>query len=160
MKLRKALPEEIDSLNQFIRRSKAVWGYSEEFLDEYIRRWGITSESLTKKSIKILEEDNGIMQGIFCLSAGKRKKIALDFFFVNPKYLKTGIGRKMWGLLDEYARAKKWKGFEIISDPNAEKFFQRMGAVTTHTVESLPGVVFPVLKYELTPTLQSDRGSF
>jgi N-acetylglutamate synthase-like GNAT family acetyltransferase len=159
MQLRKATVEEVDALNDFIRASKAVWGYSEEFLDAYMQNWGLTKESLEKKSVKVIE-DKGEIHGIFCLGTTKKKKIALHLFFVNPKFIKTGVGRKMWGMIHEYARANKWKGFEIIADPNAEKFFHRMGAITTGTVESLPGMHFPILKYELTPTLKIDRAIF
>ncbi|HEV2613206.1 MAG TPA: GNAT family N-acetyltransferase [Gammaproteobacteria bacterium] len=150
MKLRKALPEEADVLNQFIRASKAVWGYSEDFLDEYIKNWGITKESIEKSSIKVLEHD-GEIHGVFRLAKNKKKNAELDLFFVNPKFIKTGIGRKMWGIIDESARAKKWKGFELVVDPNAEKFFHRMGAKTVRVAES-----FVVMKYELLPTARHD----
>ena len=151
MKLRKALPREVDALNQFIRESKAVWGYSDDFLDKYMKQWGLTAQFLEKKSVKVLEE-NDVIHGIFCIGTNKKKHIELDLFFVNPKFIKTGIGRKMWGMVDEYARAKKWKGFEILSDPNAEEFFQRMGAKTVRSFEFVPGQFVPVLKYELNPT--------
>lgn len=150
MKLRKALPEEVDALNLFVRSSKAIWGYSDDFLDKYIERWGITKESIEKKSIKVLE-DNGVIHGVFRLGKNKKKGIELDLFFVNPKFIKTGVGRKMWGIIDESARANKWKGFELIVDPNAEKFFHRMGAKTVRTDES-----FVVMKYELLPTMRND----
>jgi N-acetylglutamate synthase-like GNAT family acetyltransferase len=127
MKLRKAVSEEVDALNQFIRSSKAVWGYSDDFLDKYMDRCGLTQEFLEKKHVKVLEED-GVIHGIFCLGSNKKENVELDLFFVNPKFIKTGVGRKMWGILDEYARAKKWKEFEIVSDPNAEEFFQRLMA--------------------------------
>jgi N-acetylglutamate synthase-like GNAT family acetyltransferase len=151
MKLRKASADEVEALNQFIRLSKGVWGYSDDFLDEFIERWGLTKETLEKKSVKILEMD-GEIHGVFSFGPNKKKKIELDLFFVNPKFIKTGIGRKMWNFIDEYARANKWKGFELISDPNAEEFFQRMGAKTVSTVESFPGRFVPVMKYELIPT--------
>lgn len=155
MKLRNASPDEVERLNQFIRDSKSIWGYSKSFLDKYIDHWGLTPEIIEQRPIKILEAD-GEVNGIFRVGKHK-KKIELDLFFVNNKLIRMGIGRKMWILTDEYVRAHKWKGFEIITDPHAEKFFERMGAKTIGKKDFPPErKAVPVMLYELTPTRQSE----
>lgn len=148
MNLREALPSEVDTLNHFIRASKAVWGYSDDFLNEFIDRWGLSTESLENKPVKIVEE-NGLIYGVFCLAPNDKKNIELDLFFVNSHYIKTGIGRKMWAMVNDYARLKKWKTFELIADPNSEAFYLHMGAKTVGTFESFPGRFVPIMKVEL-----------
>ncbi len=146
MKQRIADMSELHDLNKLIRFSKGHGGYSTEFLDAFMNKWGLTKEYMSENQVAILEE-NEIKCGIFSFNCGNRGAVELTVFFVNNQLIGKGIGKKLWKAASRYALEKKWEKFELISDPNAEKFYEKMGAKKIGEVESFPGRFVPLMEF-------------
>jgi GNAT superfamily N-acetyltransferase len=73
---------------------------------------------------------------------------------VLPENLRQGIGRRLFGHAVERARALGFGRLTIESDPNAEGFYQKMGArrvdLRSSQLEGEPRKL-PLLLYEIGP---------
>lgn len=148
MYIREATINEVDMLNTFIRLSKGHWGYSDSFLDEFIARWGLNKSYLENNSVQVIEKSGDIV-GIFGFSVNANNEIELDLFFINAVMIGKGFGKMMWRKCIEYAKLREWKSFKLISDPNAELFYQHMGAKKIMDYESFPGRFVPIMCYHI-----------
>ncbi len=147
MIFRKATITELDKLNQFLRDSKGVWGYSDSFLDDFIKKFGLTENHLQTNEVMMFEE-NSQLKAIFSFSY-KSDEAKLDDFFVAPALIRQGLGKLMWQAVLEYACAKNWPSFILISDPNAQGFYEKMGAVKIADHETFSGRFVPVMRYTI-----------
>ncbi len=145
MKERIANVCELQDLNEFIRLSKGYWGYPKDFLDTFIEKWGLTENYILKNQVIVLEENN-VKCGLFSFSQSNAEKVELDLFFINSQYIRKGMGKEMWKIANHYASEKKFEKFELIADPNAKGFFEKMGAKKIKTLETFPGRFVPIME--------------
>ena len=78
-------------------------------------------------------------------------KMNVDNFFLHPDYIGKGWGKKMWELCCADAKQMGKTEFIIWSEPNAEKFYQRMGCIKIGERPSpmMPDRRPPIMKYTL-----------
>ena len=62
--IRQASLEDTNNINHLLRLSKGHWGYSEEFLDSFMKGFSITAQYIQKYDIRLFYIDN-IMVGFF-----------------------------------------------------------------------------------------------
>ncbi|TFB22874.1 GNAT family N-acetyltransferase [Filobacillus milosensis] len=137
MNTRKAEPNDAFVLSDIAYKSKAYWGYSDEFLEACKEELTITEEDIIKSPMYyVIEKDNQII-GFDSFKCDPNK---LENLFINPEFIGQGIGKQIWQ--DILHRAKDFGiiEFTIDSDPYAEGFYLKMGAVR---IGSIPSTVFP-----------------
>ena len=139
---------DLGNINTLIRESKGFWGYSDSFLDEFMQQWGIKESYLHTNEVILLEVESNLM-GLYAFKINNQQAPELDVFFVARNKIGTGVGKSMWQQALHYAFVHQWAEFEIIADPNAEQFYERMGAKTVGTFESFPGRFVPVMMMKL-----------
>ncbi len=84
---------------------------------EYIRNWPVF----------VLELDGQLLGfGGFLKVA---TKVFLNDLFVDPPWIGTGVGALLWNHAIDVARERSWASFDIESDPYAEGFYLKYGAV-------------------------------
>lgn len=73
----------------------------------------------------------------------------LDAFFVHPDFIGHGIGRKLFKTTIELLKNRGCKELRILSDPQAQPFYEAMGAVFVRQAPSnvIPGRSLPLLNY-------------
>lgn len=139
-------PKESEALvlTKLILRSKAYWGYSEEFLKSVEKELTVTEHYLKNAVAFVAELDSKIV-GIVGLSL---KKDELEFLFIEPDYIGKGLGKLLWNKFLSEIRSQGITSFKILSDPGAEPFYQRMGAkrigMAKSSVRMLPLLEFAV----------------
>ncbi len=148
MKFRKAQPLEIQELNSLIRESKAFWGYSHEFIQKFMDKFGLSIEHLNKLQIAVMIEQE-VMVAVIAFDLKESEPI-LDYFFLAPRLIGKGFGRKMWHYAVKVAKENNWDTFTFYSDPHSEGFYRHMGAEKIGEFESFPGRFVPVMRYKLT----------
>ena len=144
MQFRQANTHEIDDLNLLIRSSKSFWKYSSDFLDSYIKKWGLNEDYMANNYIAVLEEQQSTY-GLWSFSNDDEEPV-LDNFFLHPAYIGQGLGKFMWQHVIAYATAQDWHSFQLLSDPNAEIFYEHMGAKKIGDYESHPGRFVPIMR--------------
>ena len=146
--LRPARPDEAAFLTDLCLRSKASWGYNEEFMAACRHEATMTPEVVGGSSVMVAEIDGrvGMAQLIVHNSVAE-----LDKLFVEPESLKWGIGRALldWAKAEAYGAGATTLLVE--ADPYAADFYRRCGAVDVGLVPSslFPGRSLPRLKFPL-----------
>jgi GNAT superfamily N-acetyltransferase len=96
------------------------------------------------------DEDQAIL-GFYALS-GEGERMVLEHLWVQLRSLHGGVGRKLFEHAVQLATERGAQRIEIEADPNAEAFYQKMGAETvgevTYELEGLPRSL-PLMVYTI-----------
>jgi GNAT superfamily N-acetyltransferase len=135
------------ALSRLALRSKAVWGYSSEFLAQCVPELSVTPEHLPH--LFVIERDAQPV-AFYALSQAAPQRAELEFLFVDPLHLRQGHGRTLIAHARRHARQVLGAGTIVIQgDPHADVFYRAAGArlVGERASQSIPGRVLPL--YEL-----------
>lgn len=143
--LRSPVESECAALSALCLRSKAVWGYDDAFLERCRDELSICSADLLTGMLRVAEVEGeiaGVVQ--MTLDGGEAH---LDKLFIDPAFLKHGIGRVLMEWVMTKASETGTSRIIIESDPDAAGFYRRMGAVEIGTTPSgsIPGRFLPRL---------------
>lgn len=149
MLIRRARREDANELSQLSFRSKAFWGYSDEFM-EACRDDLTVSPKYIESSPVYVAEINGKIVGFYGLVCSQNKAELRDLF-VEPKMIGKGVGKQLWKHMIKTARELQVQKVFIHSDPHAEEFYKAMGAKRIGEVISsvFPNRKLPLLEFEI-----------
>jgi GNAT superfamily N-acetyltransferase len=149
--LRPARPEECAALSELARRSKALWGYSPEFMANCAAELTVTAACLPH--LFVLETSAGVV-GFHALRIHEQRiderAAELEFLFVDPQHVRRGHGQRLLEHAPQHAREVMGvRKIVIQGDPHADAFYRAAGArrVGERASASIPGRLLPV--YEL-----------
>jgi len=125
--IRAARPEEAAELTELCMRSKALWGYDAAFM-EVVREQLILTPDYIRTNPVFVADRQGATVGVYALSE-EGDFVDLDFLFVEPDHVRTGVGEALWPHILEQAKRFGHARLRIIADPSAVPFYERMGAV-------------------------------
>jgi GNAT superfamily N-acetyltransferase len=148
VKVRRAVPADAASLSNIAYRAKASWGYPAAWLEIWRGELVVTPEYLEIHEGFVALRDLETIGACVLEDAGGAWR--LEHFWIEPAWHGRGVGQ----LLLQHARAamnRRYGGScEIVSDPNAEAFYLRLGAVRVCTIAApMPGApdrVLPILR--------------
>ena len=129
MKIRKASTEDHPQLTELAHESKRHWGYPENWISHWKDALTITPEYLEANQVFVAEDDQRII-GFYALVVSDNRA-ELDHMWVSPAHLGTGVGKALFVHAMRSAKGQNLSEVEILSDPNAEGFYQKMGAYRT-----------------------------
>jgi GNAT superfamily N-acetyltransferase len=115
----------------------------------------LTPMSVLVQPIFVAECD-GQIAGFYALRSWQdepavERAIELDLFFVDVPFIGTGVGRVLFDHAVQVSTAMGYHTMVIISDPNAEGFYAKMGASTfaRHQSEIVENRFLPVMQLAL-----------
>lgn len=124
-------PEDAHALTQIAHAAKRHWGYPESWIEAWRQILTMRPEFIaTNLSYCAIEEDRPV--GFYVLTT-EDDGIHLDHLWVLPGAMGRGIGRALFEHAMAQARSAGFASIKIEADPNAERFYQRMGARRTGT---------------------------
>ncbi|GAA5137239.1 GNAT family N-acetyltransferase [Pseudonocardia adelaidensis] len=149
MRIRPARVGETALLNDLVMRSKAYWGYDEEFLAACRDELTIDAGDVTAGRVVVAEDGHGV-RGVASLQ-GCAPEGELGLLFVDPEAIGTGVGRALYRHVLAMARELGFTRLRIEADPNAAPFYRATGARPAGTAPSgsVPGRALPVLEVAL-----------
>jgi GNAT superfamily N-acetyltransferase len=141
--------DELSSLSDLCLRSKAVWGYDEEFMDAFRGELSFQPCDLHLTPIAVAECDGkplGVAQVKLVGDEADLLKL-----FVEPAALRRGIGRILLAWATDVARKMGATRLIIDADPGAAPFYRRMAAYDIGQAPSgsVPGRMLPRLVINL-----------
>jgi len=142
--IRPAHADEAGSLGALAMRSKAHWGYSQEFLDVVRPMLTFTESDLADSPVYVLEAA-GKLVGMYRL-AGNPPHGELDHLWLDPRLIGRGAGRRLFEHALQSAVELGFDSLLIESDPNACGFYLAMGATHVGERRSLSGRTLPLLR--------------
>jgi GNAT superfamily N-acetyltransferase len=147
--LRPPTVEELPTLSALCLRSKAVWGYGNDFMEACRSELTIEACELQSSSIAVAEE-NGKIVGVAQVRVTGSWADLLKLF-VEPTMLRGGLGMKLFHWAASEATAMGAHRMAIEADPDAAPFYRRMGAKDSGFAPSgsIPGRMLPKLIKEL-----------
>src|SRR6266481_1059322 len=141
--------EELDGLSDLCFRSKAVWGYDEEFMEACRGELSFGLRDLELTSIAVAEHD-GALIGVAQLKVVDGEADLLKLF-VEPSVLRNGTGKALLAWAADVAKKLGAERLTIEADPDAAPFYRRMGAYDVGQAPSgsVPGRMLPKLAMNL-----------
>ena len=148
IEIRRAVPADAPTLTRVAHAAKRHWRYP----DELILQW---KEALTVDESYIASRpvycavDGAECVGFYAL-IGEGAAWELDHMWVVPTRIGSGVGTRLFEHALLTLRTVGGRTLKIASDPNAEGFYRKMGAVRVGEVPSTPeGRKLPVLEFQL-----------
>jgi GNAT superfamily N-acetyltransferase len=152
--IRPARADEAGLLTDLSLRSKAVWGYDAAFLARCRTAMALKAANITAQPHYVAELDVGDLGWRIAGFYGFEPEVGgvgLDHLFVEPALIGRGVGRALWRHAVATARALSHPALIVVSDPNAEAFYRKMGAqrIGWRGSDLEPGRKLPVLRFPL-----------
>jgi GNAT superfamily N-acetyltransferase len=148
--IRPARVDEAPALSQLCFRSKAAWGYDEAFMALARVALEVSPEQIGAGDVWVATAANGGLAGIVALGPSEQPKtLDLDKLFVEPRRIRTGVGRALLAHAIIEARRRGAEQLTILADPYAAGFYERNGArlVGEAPSDAIPGRSLPL--YEI-----------
>lgn len=135
--IRQALQFEASYLTKLALRSKAHWGYPDEFMEKCKKELSIFPEDIEKELLeyRVAEIGNTIV-GFYKLERISGIVFELHSLFVEPRHIGSGVGR---ALIDHAKNTARELGGHVItlqSDTYTDAFYSQMGAIRIGNKES------------------------
>lgn len=146
--IRRAEPRDALELTAIAREAKAMWGYAPQVLAAWEGQLSVSAGEITARPVFVTLMDGGIV-GFYSLAPAS-EEWELDNLWVRPSHARRGIGTAMLSHALERARQGGAMGILVDSDPNAEAFYLRAGAVRVGAlpapIPGEPGRIRPQLR--------------
>ena len=136
IRFRRARPDEAPLLTELAIASKRHWGYTESLIELWRPDLEFTPASIRAQTV-IVAEQAGHLVGVSAVSGGGAAA-ELEGLWVRPAHIGQGVGRALFREAAAEARAQGAVSLVIASDPHAEPFYRRLGAVPAGSVPSTP----------------------
>lgn len=154
MHIARAKPEDAATLTRIAVAAKRHWGYPERWIESWSELLTVKPEFIASHETysAVIDGQTVGFYGLHCEGG----HLQLEHLWVLPGAMRSGVGRALFTHARERARALGFPSLRIESDPNAEGFYQRMGACRVGaTITELDGQrrELPVLSYEIRPVL-------
>ena len=134
---KKAVPADIPLLTKTAFASKGFWGYPAEWMEMWRDDLTMTEESILKNTVvKAFHEKQFV--GFYVLIDMAAGKWGLDGFWILPGEMGKGYGKQLFAHLMDFLRQQKAKKLEVVSDPNANGFYEKMGGEKVGKYASRP----------------------
>jgi len=152
MQIRRAEASEASRLSELALRSKAHWGYSDDFMRACTEELTYTPEEVAAGRFHVLEDD-GEVRGFYALIKISPTAFELEAMFVEPARIGCGYGRALMEHALAEARATEHiERLVIQADPNASRFYEAAGGrlIGERRSGSIPGRMLPLYEIDFT----------
>lgn len=149
MSLRPPKPEELPAASALCLRSKAYWGYDEDFMAACVSELTLTTHDMKNDPIIVAEDERGLA-GVAHVKM-EDGACYLEKLFVDTDRMGKGVGRLLYNWALEAARRLGAEEVIVEADPDAVPFYERMGCLPAGEAPSgsIPGRVLPRLVHPL-----------
>ena len=149
MNISRAKPEAAAELTAIAFAAKRHWGYPEEWIAEWALQLTITPEFVCEHPTFVAREAAEIL-GVAAIEMDDLlREATIIHLWVKPLAMGRGVGSLLFVACEEAARHAGATRLKVESDPNAEGFYRKMGAIPIGRVAANVGGVersLPVLQ--------------
>ena len=124
--IRRATAYDSPTLTSIAHDAKRYWGYPEHWIKHWQDELTISDDFVNANEVYVSASDDEV-RGFYALIV-RDDKAELEHLWVAPKHIGTGVGKELFLHAMQRATAHDVSEVRINSDPNAEGFYQKMGA--------------------------------
>jgi ribosomal protein S18 acetylase RimI-like enzyme len=151
LKIRPATAADAMELTALAHRAKASWGYPADWIAAWRNDLTMTADYLAARRAFVAEHD-GRAAGVLVFEE-HADHWSVEHLWIDPDLQRRGIGRLLVRHGLALATRDRAARVHVLSDPYAEPFYLRMGAVRIGVEPApMPGAperVLPVLEFRL-----------
>lgn len=118
-----------DALRDLALISKATWGYDKRFLEACIPALTIDPEWFSLERVFIAKVHGELAGVALLLPVNKCGVSELEQLFVHPDWQNAGVGTALMRFVCAKARGEGAKALMVVSDPHAQYFYEKHGAI-------------------------------
>ena len=138
MLIRRATADDADALSDLAHRAKAHWGYPAHWMREWDAQLTIIPGYLELHEVWVAVRDDAIVG--MCALEDRGPRWNLEHVWVEPACHRHGVGRALVMHALGEARRQRAGVVELLSDPFASGFYERLGARRAGAVPApMPG---------------------
>ena len=150
MKIQKATTINHVILTEITKKSKAFWGYSEEQIKKWESNLTVSKEYILKNEVFNLIDDDDEIVGYNSWIKNVDNSVKLDKLFVLPEFIGKGYGKLLMNDFLEKMKHQKIDRITLDAEPNAEKFYQKLGFTKIGEFEtSIKNRFMPIMEMKL-----------
>lgn len=127
VRIERAGPEQASQLTEIAHVAKRSWGYPESMMAAWTEALTVTPEFVSSHPVFIAVEGSQVLGFYGLVTEGEVS--VLEHLWVRPESMGGGVGRALLEHAAQVARLGGASALEIDSDPHAEGFYVRNGAV-------------------------------
>jgi predicted N-acetyltransferase YhbS len=146
IEIRRASSNDAERATELARSAKAHWGYPADWLELWADDLVISAAAIEKHPTFVASIDGEVV-GVCQIQEGNVGAL-LEHVWVDPARHGVGVGRA----LVEHALGQTRGVIAVVADPNAERFYLRLGATRVGDVACpMPGAPerkLPLLEWE------------
>ena len=145
--IRRAAVGDAAELTRLARRAKASWGYPASWQREWKHVLSFSAEYIGREEVFVAESEGTLVGVVAMQDAASGPEI--DHLWIAPESQGRGVGRALLEHAIQVAEGRGWNELRVESDPNAQAFYERMGAIKIGDVDApVAGVArsLPVLR--------------
>ena len=124
--IRRAHPGEAEQLTDIAHAAKRHWGYPENWIEKWSEDLTITPDFITNHEVFVAVVNDVIAGCCALVITGNLAEI--EHMWIKPEQMGSGVGRALFEHARDRARELHLPVLELSADPNAEGFYERMGA--------------------------------
>lgn len=151
MEILKARGTDAKEITELTIRSKSYWNYSKEQMEIWRDELTVTEKYINENQVYKLI-DNELLIGFYAYLPENDTDVKLNFLFVAPEYIGQGYGKI---LISDFLRRIEKAAFKRIildADPNAQKFYERIGfRVIGQLKSAVKDRFLPVMEMKIMP---------
>lgn len=148
MYIRKALKEDAQELTRIAFAAKRYWNYPDEYYQVWKNELTISSPYILNNDVFLISDDEYIV-GFYSVIAWKGETY-LDHIFIDPRFLKQGIGSELINHLISVQQGKGVEKIYVLVDPNAAGFYDKVGAkFIKYVTSNIAGREIPLYLIEI-----------
>ncbi|MEQ9490346.1 MAG: GNAT family N-acetyltransferase [Alphaproteobacteria bacterium] len=124
--IRPAGADDLHRLTEIAHAAKASWGYPPGMMAKMTDALTATEKTLATEIVRVAETDEGIAGWISYMPVND-KTVSVEGLWIDPDAMGKAVGRRLWDSMEKDAIANGFKEIEVLSDPNAYGFYEKMG---------------------------------
>jgi N-acetylglutamate synthase-like GNAT family acetyltransferase len=126
VQIRRATPDEADTLTAIAHAAKRHWHYPERWIEQWSADLTITPDFIANNEVYVAVA-GGDIAGC-CALVVSDSLAELEHMWIDPQQMGNGVGRALFEHTTQRASQLGLAELELSADPNAEGFYEHMGA--------------------------------
>ena len=150
MRIRRGVVEDAAELTQLAQLAKASWGYPDAWLLEWKAELQISEDYIRCNAVFVAESRERLV-GVVGVADGSYGP-EISHLWISAESQGRGLGRTLVDRAKQVAKGNQWTSLRIVSDPFAQPFYERLGAVKIGEVSApVAGTArsLPVLRLDI-----------